>query len=76
MWEPNPYFNKICLRCKTPLDEKKLMEMVLNEEQIKEINEWAEIFLAFFKVVEKKYPDIWVEMKRILKERGKEYLVS
>lgn len=73
--EINPYFAKICQRCRTPLDEKKLIEFTLAEEQIKEINDWAEVFLAFFKAMEKKYPDIWQELQRILKEKGKEHLI-
>jgi integrase/ribosomal protein L40E len=74
--ELNPPNLKICQRCKTPLDEKQLIENILTEEQIKEFNDWAEIFLRFFKVVEKKYPDIWRETRKILKEKGKEDLLN
>ena len=65
--EQNPLFAKICWRCKTPLDEKELREIVLTEEKIEEINKWSRILLAFFKTIEKKYPDIWEEMREIVK---------
>ncbi len=74
--EANPYFAKICQRCKTPLDEKKLMKLMLNEDQIKEINDWAEVFLAFLKVMEKKYPGIWEEMRKIIESKGKTHLLK
>ena len=67
--EVNPYFCKICQRCKTSLDEKELMENVLSEDKVKEIENWSENIMAFLKVVEKKHPDIWDDMKNIIKDK-------
>jgi len=67
--ELNPYFAKICYRCKTPLDEKELMELVLSENKLREIDEWSEILKAFFMVMEKKFPGIWEEISKIVKEK-------
>ena len=67
--EVNPYFCKLCQRCNTPLGEKELMENVLSEDKAKEINNWSEKFMAFLKVVEKKHPDIWDDMKEVLKDK-------
>jgi integrase len=72
--EVNPYFFKICQRCKTPLNEKELMENVMSQDRVKEIDNWSETFKAFLKVVGKKHPDIWSDMKEVLK--GKEELLG
>jgi len=74
--EANPYFAKYCMRCQTPLDEKELRRLVLSEEKIKEIVDWAEVFLLFFKILEKKYPELWNDFRATLKKAGKEYLIS
>ena len=72
--EVNPYFFNICQRCKTPLNEKELIENTLSEARVKEIDNWSETFKAFLKVVGKKHPDIWSDMKEVLK--GKEELLG
>ncbi len=63
--ETNPYFTKLCQRCKAPLDEKELRSAVISEEKAKEVEDWSKMFLAFLKVVEKKHPDIWEDMKEV-----------
>ncbi len=67
--ETNPYFYKICQRCKTPLDEKELIGKMLSEEKVKEVDDWSKTFMAFLKVVEKKHPDIWDDMKDVIKSK-------
>ena len=64
--ETNPYFAKLCHRCKAPLDEKELRSAVMSEEKAKEVEDWSKMFMAFLKVVEKKHPDIWEDMKDII----------
>ena len=45
------------------------MENVLSEDKVKRIEDWSETFMAFLKVVEKKHPDIWDDMKGVLKNK-------
>lgn len=68
--ETNPYFYKICQRCKTPLDEKELIGKMLSEEKVKEVDDWSKTFMAFLKVVEKKHPDIWDDMQDIINKKA------
>jgi site-specific recombinase XerD len=63
--EVNPYFSRLCQRCKTPLNEKDLTQNILAEDKIKEIEDWSQNIMAFLKVVEKKHPDIWEDMKTV-----------
>ena len=65
--EVNPYFCRTCQRCKTPLNEKELIENVLSEDKAREIEDWSKNIMAFLKVVEKKHPDIWEDMRGVLK---------
>ena len=74
--ELNPPFAKICHRCKTPLDEKEILETMITKEQIKEINDWSEVFLTFFKIMEEENPEIWSKIMKILKEKGKDHLIK
>jgi hypothetical protein len=62
-YEQNVDFNKICTRCASPLDEKALQEAVLSMDKMKELENWYKTFLTFLKVIEKKHPDIWKDMK-------------
>jgi site-specific recombinase XerD len=64
--EPNPFFARLCQRCKMPLDEKEVREEVLSDGKAREIEGWSRTFMAFLKVVEKKHPDIWDDMKEVM----------
>ena len=64
--EPNPYFTKLCQRCKTPLNEKELADKILSEDKAKEVERWSKTFMEFLKAVEKKHPDIWADMKEAM----------
>jgi hypothetical protein len=64
--EVNPYFAKLCQRCKTPLDEKELMHEIMSDDKNKKVEQWSKAFMAFLKVVEKKHPDIWEDMEEVV----------
>ena len=66
----------ICWRCKTDLKESKLVEKALSEEEIKKVEEWADVLIEFFKRLERVNPELWRLLSQILKEKGKEYLIS
>lgn len=64
--ETNPNYVKLCHRCKTSLNEKELMNEAITGEKLKEVENWSETLKAFLKVVEKKHPDIWDDMKTVI----------
>uniref|UniRef100_A0A7V4KEI5 Site-specific integrase n=1 Tax=Fervidobacterium pennivorans TaxID=93466 RepID=A0A7V4KEI5_FERPE len=66
----------ICWRCKTDLKENKLVEKALSEEEIKKVEEWAEVLIEFFKKLEKANPELWKVLLQVLKEKNKEYLLT
>ena len=66
--DTNPNYVKICQRCRTPLDEKELMQEAITTEKLKEVEDWSKKFMAFLKAVEKKHPDIWEDMKSAFKD--------
>ena len=74
--ELNPLKAKICWRCATDLDEKILKERILSEEELKKLNEWCEVLIEFFKIIEKENPKVWNKLKMVLKEKGKEDLIN
>ena len=45
--------------------EKEVREEILSEGNVKERDNWAKTFMAFLKVVEKKHPNIWEDMKEV-----------
>jgi ribosomal protein L40E len=67
--EVNPYFANLCQRCKTPLNEKELVQATLSDEKVKEIEDWSKTMTAFLKVVEQKHPDIWEDMKNVIQRQ-------
>jgi integrase/ribosomal protein L40E len=73
--ELNPPSATICWRCKTDLKESKLIEKVLSEEEMKRLNNWADVLVEFFKRLEKRNPELWQVLRDVLKEKGKEYLL-
>jgi len=66
----------ICWRCKTDLKESKFVEKALSEEEIKKVEEWADVLIEFFKRLEKANPELWELLSQILKEKNKEYLIE
>jgi len=66
----------ICWRCKTDLKESKLVEKALSEEEIKKVDEWADVLIEFFKKLEKANPELWKVLLQVLKEKNKEYLLT
>ncbi len=73
--EKNPAFAKYCVRCASPLNENQIMEHLISEEELKQINEWAIVFKEFLKVMERRYPEMWEDMSRVIKKLGKEGLI-
>jgi len=73
--ELNPPNSSICWRCKTDLKESKLIEKVLSEEEMKKLEDWADVLVEFFKRLEKVNPELWSVLKQVLKEKQKEHLL-
>jgi integrase/ribosomal protein L40E len=69
--ELNPPNATICWRCKTDLKEGKLIEKVFSEEEMKKLNDWADVLVEFFRRLEKENPKLWKVLVDILKEKNK-----
>ena len=69
--ELNPPNATICWRCKTDLKESKLIDKVLSEEEMKRLNDWADVLVEFFRRLEKENPKLWKVLSDILKEKNK-----
>jgi integrase/recombinase XerD len=64
--ELNAEYSKLCSRCAGPLDAKELAQETMSADKMKEVEDWSKKFMAFLKVVEKKHPDIWKDMKEVV----------
>jgi len=49
---------------------------VLNEEEMKRLEEWLDVLYEFFKKLEKRDPELWQVLREVLKEKGKESLLE
>ena len=76
---------KICpkcgARCPPFLYEcNKCGALLTGEEELKklmrEIEDWSLVLLAFFKILKRKHPDIWEDLRFALQKTGKIYLIE
>jgi integrase len=65
--------SKFCWKCKVSLDPKEVIIRSLSE---KEIDEWADLLLEFFKRITQENPKVLETLKQIIKEKGKENLLK
>jgi hypothetical protein len=49
---------------------------VFSEEEMKKLEDWADVLVEFFRRLEKKNPKLWKVLSDILKEKNKLYLLN